>query len=97
MRRYKYLEKMFEEEMRKVYTYMKRFSEEERVKLARMTGLWLCNGSLSASVLTVIAVEHLVKDNLALDFILEVFGVWKQERGVSNLVSGLKKSGLDSK
>jgi len=97
MRRYKYLEKMFEEEMRKVYTYMKRFSEEERIKLARMTGLWICNGSLSASVLTVIAVEHLVKDNLALDFILEVFTVWKQERGVSNLVSGVKKSGLDSK
>jgi len=56
MRRYKYLEKMMEEEMRKVYTYMKRFSEEERMKLARMSGLWFCNGSLSASVLSVIAV-----------------------------------------
>jgi len=65
--------------------------------LARMTGLWLCNGSLSPSVLTVIAVEHLVKDNLALDFILEVFTVWKQEKGISNLVSGLRKSGLESK
>jgi len=32
-----------------------------------------------------------------LDFILEVFTIWKQERGVSNLVSGLKKGGLDSK
>lgn len=97
MRRYKYLEKMFEEEMKKVYTYMKRFTEEERTKLARMTGLWLCNGSLPPSVLTVIAVEHLVKDNLALDFILEVFSVWKQEKGMSNLVSGLKKSGIESK
>jgi len=97
MRRYKYLEKMFEEEMKKVYTYMKRFTEEERIKLARMTGLWICNGSLSPGVLSVIAVEHLVKDNLALDFILEVFTVWKQEKGISNLVSALKKSGLETK
>jgi hypothetical protein len=97
VRRYKYLEKMFHEEMRKVYTYMKRFTEEERVKLARMTALWLCNGSLPPTVLSVIAVEHLVKDNLALDFILEVFIVWKQEKGISNIVSTLKKSGLETK
>jgi len=97
VRRYKYLEKMFDEEMRKVFTYMRRFTEEERTKLARMTGLWLCNGSLSPSALTVIHVEHLIKDNLALDFILEVFTVWKQERGMSNLVSVLKKSGLETK
>jgi len=97
MRRYKYLEKMMEEEMRKVYTYMKRFSEEERMKLARMSGLWFCNGTLSASVLSVIAVEHLVKDNLALDFILEVFTVWKQEKGMSNLVTALKRTGVETR
>jgi hypothetical protein len=96
-RRYKYLEKMFDEEIRKVYTYMKQFSKEERVKLARMTGLWICNGSLNPSVLAVIAVEHLVKDNIALDFILEVFVTWKQEKGIANVVSALKKSGLEAK
>jgi len=97
MRRFKYLEKMFEEEMRKVYTYMKRFTDEERVKLARMTALWICNGSLPPSALQVIAVEHLVKDNVALDFILEVFITWRDEKGVSNIVSALKKSGLEAK
>lgn len=96
-RRYKYLEKMFDDEMRKVYTYMKQFSPEERVKLARMTALWLCNGALSPSVLSVIAVEHLVKDNLALDFILEVFVTWKQEKGISNVISGLKRTGIETK
>ncbi|CAG7645918.1 unnamed protein product [Allacma fusca] len=96
-RRFKYLEKMFDEEIRKVYTYMKQFSKDERVKLARMTGLWICNGSLNPSVLAVIAVEHLVKDNIALDFILEVFVTWKQEKGIANVVSSLKKSGLETK
>lgn len=41
MRRYKYLEKMFEEEMKKVLVYIKGFTPEERIKLARMTALWI--------------------------------------------------------
>jgi len=62
MRRFKYLEKMFEEEMRKVFTYMKRFSDEERIKLAKMTGLWICNNSLGPHVLAVVAVVSLKFD-----------------------------------
>lgn len=41
MRRYKYLEKMFEEEMKKVLIFIKGFSPSERLKLARMTALWI--------------------------------------------------------
>lgn len=41
MRRYKYLEKMFEEEMKKVLIFIKGFSPSERTKLARMTALWI--------------------------------------------------------
>lgn len=41
MRRYKYLEKMFEEEMKKVLVFIKGFTPMERVKLARMTALWM--------------------------------------------------------
>lgn len=55
MRRYKYLEKMLDEEMRKVYNYMKRFTDEDRVKLARISALWICNGSLAPTVLYCIA------------------------------------------
>ncbi|OXA43723.1 protein krasavietz [Folsomia candida] len=96
-RRFKYLEKLFQEQIKKVFTYMKRYSDEDRIKLARMTALWICNGSLPPTCLALVGQEHLVKDNVALDFILEVFTTWKQEKGVSNVVSGLKKSGLESK
>jgi len=41
MRRYKYLEKMFEEEMKKILIFIKGFSDLERIKLARMTALWI--------------------------------------------------------
>lgn len=41
--------------------------------------------------------EHLIKDNLALNFLLEVFITYKQERGLANLVSTLKKGGLEGR
>lgn len=97
MRRYKYLEKMFEDEMRKVLVFLKGFTEMERTKLARMTALWISNGSVPSCVLQVLINEHLVKDNLALEFLLEVLITWKQERGLTSLTSGLKRGGLEGK
>lgn len=97
MRRYKYLEKMFEDEMKKVLIFIKGFSELERIKLARMTALWISNGSVPPSVLLVLINEHLVKDNLALDFLLEIFVTWKQEKGLSSLMAALKKGGIESR
>ena len=97
MRRYKYLEKMFEDEMKKVLIFIKGFSELERIKLARMTALWISNGSVPPSVLLVLINEHLVKDNLALDFLLEVFVTWKQEKGLSSLMAALKRGGIESR
>lgn len=38
-----------------------------------------------------------MKDNLAIDFILEVFVTYKQEKGLSNLISQIKKGGLDGR
>ena len=54
MRRYKYLEKMFEDEMRKILIFIKGFTESERIKLARMTALWISNGSVPPTVLVVL-------------------------------------------
>ncbi|KAK7586060.1 hypothetical protein V9T40_003936 [Parthenolecanium corni] len=95
MRRYKYLEKMFVEEMKKVLMFVKGFNESERIKLARMTALWIANGSIQPQVLTVLLNEHLVKDSLALDFLIEVFVTWKQEKGLASMMASLKRSGLE--
>jgi hypothetical protein len=54
MRRYKYLEKMFEDEMKKILIFIKGFTELERIKLARMTALWISNGSVPPTVLLVL-------------------------------------------
>jgi len=97
MRRYKYLEKMFEDEMKKILVFIKGFNEQERIKLARMTALWISNGSVPPSVLQVLINEHLVKDNIALDFLIEVFVTWKQEKGLQSLLTALKKGGLEGR
>lgn len=97
MRRYKYLEKMFEEEMKKVLIFIKGFTPSERTKLARMTALWIGNGSVPPTVLLMLINEHLVKDEIALDFLLEVCVTFKQEKGLSSLVQALKKGNIESR
>uniref|UniRef100_A0A671R4E0 Basic leucine zipper and W2 domains 1b n=1 Tax=Sinocyclocheilus anshuiensis TaxID=1608454 RepID=A0A671R4E0_9TELE len=47
IRRYKYLEKGFEKEIKKLLLFLKGFSESERNKLAMLTGILLANGSVS--------------------------------------------------
>jgi hypothetical protein len=41
--------------------------------------------------------EHLVKDSLALDFLMEVFVTWKQEKGLASLMTALKRGGIESR
>lgn len=96
-RRYKYLEKMFEEEMKKVLIFIKGFTALERLKLARMTALWMANNSVPPHVLLVLSNEHLTKDGIAFDFLLEVFVTFKQEKGTAPLVAALRKGGLDNR
>ena len=52
VRKYKYLEKMQEAEMKKILVYLKGFTEEERVRLAQITALWLGSGQIPAKLLS---------------------------------------------
>jgi hypothetical protein len=88
---------MFEEEMKKVLVFIKGFTPIERVKLARMTALWVANGAVPPTVLAVLNNEHLIKDGVALEFLLELFVTLKQERGIPGLVTALKKGSLEAR
>jgi len=96
MRRYKYLEKMLSEEMKKVLVYLKGFSEEHRKRLAKITALWVTSGLITPDTLKVVINEHQVKDSVALEFMLDILSVVKAEKGSSIVLTLLKKSGLDS-
>ena len=52
--RYKYLEKMHEEEMRKILVYLNGFTDEERLRLAEITAVWLATGQIPPSTLSVL-------------------------------------------
>lgn len=38
-----------------------------------------------------------MKDNLALDFLMEVFVTWKLEKGLASLMSALKRGGIEGR
>jgi len=96
MRRYKYLEKMLSEEMKKVLVYLRGFNEEHRSRLAQITALWVASGLIQPNTLTVVINEHQVKDSVALDFMLNLLAVVKNEKGSSAVLTLLKRSGLDT-
>ena len=74
LRRYKYLEKLWQEEMKKILKFINRFDEEQRSKLAKITALFLSNHLLSAGILSNLhTTDVLVKEGLSLSFITLVF------------------------
>jgi hypothetical protein len=62
IRRYKYLEKSFEDEVRKVLVFQRGFKDEERTKLAIVTGQILANNLASPRVLEALFEDHLTKE-----------------------------------
>jgi len=71
MRRYKYLEKMLSEEMKKVLVYLRGFNEEHRKRLAQITSLWVTTGLILPNTLAVVINEHQVKDSVALEVLFD--------------------------
>lgn len=55
------------------------------------------NGSVPPTILLMLINEHLVKDEIALNFLLEVCSTLKQEKGLQSLVQALKKGNIESR
>jgi len=97
MRRYKYLEKMFYEEMKKVLVYLKGFSEGEQTRLARCVGIWCSEGLLDPKVLSTLLQDHLIKEGIASNFICEVLLTVKYLKDIQAGRTLLRKAGLDTR
>ncbi|XP_067371192.1 eIF5-mimic protein 2-A-like isoform X2 [Channa argus] len=97
IRRYKYLEKGFEEEIEKLLLFLKGFTESERNKLAMLTGILLANGNLSASILSSLFNENLVKEGVSAPFAVKLFKSWLSEKDISSLAASLRKVGMDNR
>ncbi|XP_028991733.1 eIF5-mimic protein 2-A-like isoform X2 [Betta splendens] len=97
IRRYKYLEKGFEEEIKKLLLFLKGFTESERNKLAMVTGILLANGNLSAAILISLYNENLVKEGVSASFAVKLFKSWLSEKDISSLANSLRKVGMDNR
>jgi len=97
IRRYKYLEKGFEEEIKKLLLFLKGFTESERNKLAMLTGILLANGNISASILSSLFNENLVKEGVSSAFAVKLFKSWLNERDIGSVAGSLRKVGMDNR
>ncbi|XP_023220828.1 basic leucine zipper and W2 domain-containing protein 2-like [Centruroides sculpturatus] len=97
IRRYKYLEKTLEDEFKKVMVFLKGFTPEERRKLAKVTSILVAGGQIPASVLANTLQDHLVRDGIALEFIMDVFQAWLVDKDSTSLWGALRKAGLDTR
>jgi hypothetical protein len=97
IRRYKYLEKSLDEELKKLLMFLKGFNETERQRLAQVVGICLSNALASPSCLGTLFEEHLVKDGLSIEFAQAMFKAWLLEKDVQNVATALKKAGIEAK
>uniref|UniRef100_A0A4W3I0R9 Basic leucine zipper and W2 domains 1b n=1 Tax=Callorhinchus milii TaxID=7868 RepID=A0A4W3I0R9_CALMI len=97
IRRYKYLERGFEEEIKKLLLFLKGFTESERTKLAMLTGILLSNGTLSASILSSLFNENLVKEGVSAAFAVKLFKSWISQKDINAVGGSLRKVGMNSR
>jgi hypothetical protein len=95
MRRYKYLQKPFEETaLRGILQYTNKFSPVEQDKLATATALFVTNGLASASVLGALKKDHLVKDGTAVKFLIAFFKAYLAAESLDHLSASLRRGGV---
>ncbi|XP_069790421.1 eIF5-mimic protein 2 [Narcine bancroftii] len=97
IRRYKYLERGFEDEIKKLLLFLKGFTESERTKLAMLTGILLGNGTLSSSILSSLFNENLVKEGVSAAFAVKLFKSWISEKDINAVAGSLRKVNMDNR
>ncbi|XP_037650614.1 basic leucine zipper and W2 domain-containing protein 2 [Sebastes umbrosus] len=97
IRRYKYLEKAFEDEIKKLLLFLKGFSESEQTKLAMLTGILLANSTLPAAIINSLYTDNVVKDGISAAFAVIMFKAWIAEKDANSVTSSLRKANLDKR
>lgn len=97
IRRYKYLEKALEEEIKKLLLFLKGFTESERKKLGMLTGILLANCDISASTLNSLFNENLVKEGVSPAFAVKLFKSWINEKDINSIAASLRKVSMDNR
>ncbi|KAK2921441.1 eIF5-mimic protein 1 [Channa argus] len=97
IRRYKYLEKAFEEEIKKLLLFLKAFSDSEQTKLAVLTGILLANSTLPPPIITSLFNDSVVKEGISASFAVKMFKAWIAEKDSNSVSSSLRKANMDKR
>ncbi|RHZ75028.1 hypothetical protein Glove_218g4 [Diversispora epigaea] len=97
IRRYKYLQRSFEDTVKNLLQYTNKWGSSDNNKLAMAIGLFTSTQMININVLTVLFKEHLVKEGLSLQFVTAVFKAYLSEQSIDHLGSSLKRAGIDNK
>jgi hypothetical protein len=95
MRRYKYLEKIFVEEVKKSMLFLRGFSAGDRDRLAICIAMWAVDGVVLPTVLSNLIQEHLVREGIAVDFICKVLLTVGSLKDSSQVTIFLRKAKLE--
>jgi len=95
MRRYKYLEKMFIEEIKKVMLFLRGFSDGDRDRLALCISIWCVDSIIDPKVLSNLIQDHLVRDGIAVDFLCKILRAARTLKDVNQVPTLLRKAGLE--
>ncbi|KAK4057203.1 hypothetical protein OIO90_001698 [Microbotryomycetes sp. JL221] len=95
IRRYKYLQKPFEESaLRDILQYANKFPEADQEKLAAATALFVTNGLTSSNVLLTFKKDHLTKDTTSAKFLTNYCKAYLQVESVEHLSTTLRRGGV---
>ncbi|XP_064644261.1 eIF5-mimic protein 2-like [Lineus longissimus] len=98
IRRYRYLERVFQDEMtNRIIPCMKGYKEQERSNLAKITAMFMAVNQLDAGCLKHLFTDPLVKDDLALNFATEMFRTWFKYSNVREIKKTLTAAGMEGK
>jgi len=81
--------------MDKVLKFLKAFSEENQLKLAKATGYFLSFGLISAKPFMSLNQDATVKEGLAATFLLQALKTWLAETSLNHMSGGMRKAGLE--
>lgn len=97
MQRYKYLQKPLEENfLPGVLSYLPKWDVRSREKLAEATALLTIELQISSRCLQSLAKEHVVKDNVSLNFLTAFIKTYLSRQSIDQFGSTLRRSGLKS-
>eukprot|EP01134_Creolimax_fragrantissima_P006334 CFRG6334T1 len=99
-RRYKYLIRNLNDNLKKNFKYLNIFSARSVERLAKFIGHVLAirdQQMIEASGLTGLLVDHLVKEEMSLNFITIVFKTWLNNTTVESFSQVMRKAGLDDR